>query len=267
MAALLELEGVTHRWPPGGCGRRERLALRDLTLAVAPGELVGVWGTRHSGRSTLLLVAAGMVRPSEGAVRFDGRPLARAPMLGVRGGIGCCDRVFDPVIADTAIEHVAAPLLSGAVSDREAERAAYDQLERVGAADLAELEPADLDPAEALRVGLARATIARPRLLVVDEPTTAVRAAQERPLLSLLHSFAREERIAVLMTADDAAALAGVDRALSLSRGVLRGGAPAPAPAADAAPRGRGAPAGDPAGDGLPAGRVVPLPLPLREGR
>ncbi|MBB4664223.1 ATP-binding cassette domain-containing protein [Conexibacter arvalis] len=247
MAALLELDGVTQRYPRGARGRHERVALRDLSLALGAGELVGVWGTRHSGRSTLTLLAAGIVRPSEGAVRFDGVDLARRPMLGLRGGIGWCDRAFDPVMAATVVEHVAAPLLSGDVSNRAAERTAIDRLERVGAAGLAELEPDELDAAETTRVAIARAIVTRPRLLVVDEPTTGVRATQERPLLSVLHALAREEGVAVLMTADDAAALAGVDRALSLSGGLLRGAADGPA--------------GDPsAGAPEPAdGRVVPL--------
>lgn len=225
MAGLLQLDGVTHRITRDDRGRHERVALREVSLTVRAGELVGVWGPRHSGRTTLLHVAAGIVRPTEGTVQFDGEDIARVEMLGIRGGIGFCDREFDPVMAETVIEHVAAPLLSGDISDREAERAAYAQLERVAAVEFAELEPAALDPAETLRVAVARATITRPRLLVVDEPTTGVRASQERPLLSLLHSFARDEGVAVLMTADDAVALAGVDRALSLTGGVLRGAA------------------------------------------
>lgn len=223
MAELLRIEHVTHRVERGVRGRHERMALQDVSLTIRTGELVGVWGPRHSGRTMLLLVAAGIARPTEGIVRFDGEDLVDVPALGARGGIGFCDREFDPVIAETVTEHVAAPLLCGRISNREAERVAYAQLERVGATDLAGLEPADLDAAEMMRVAIARATIARPRLLVVDEPTTGVRVAQERSLLSLLHSFARQEGMAVLMTADDAAALAGVDRALSLNRGVLRG--------------------------------------------
>lgn len=223
MAALLELDHVTQRFPRSDRGRHERLALRDVTLDLHAGELVGVWGTRHSGRSTLTLVAAGLIRPTEGMVRFDGEDLARTTMLGARGGIGYCEREFDPVMADTVLEHVAAPLLSGAIANSRAERAAFQQLERVGAAEFAEMTPDDLDTAEIMRVALARAMITRPRLLVVDEPTTGVRGAQERPLLRLLPSFARDDGVAVLMTADDAAALAGVDRALSLNAGVLRG--------------------------------------------
>lgn len=223
MSDLLHFDAVTHRIAPGARGRHERVALREVSLTIRAGELVGVWGPRHSGRTTLILVAAGILRPTEGAVRFDGGDLQRTVMLGMRGGVGLCDRDFDPVMAETVTEHVGAPLLSGSISNREAERAAHAQLERVGAAEFADLDPADLDPAETMRVSIARATITRPRLLVVDEPTTGVRASQERPLLSLLHSFARDDGVAVLMTADDASGLAGVDRALSLNGGVLRG--------------------------------------------
>jgi putative ABC transport system ATP-binding protein len=222
MTVLLRLDSVTRRIARGERGR-DHVALRDVSLSIRPGELVGVWGPRRSGRTTLTMVAAGMRQPTEGTVHFDGVDLSRAGMLGMRGGIGFCDREFDPVIAETVIEHVTAPLLSEDVKYTEAEYAAYRQLERVGAAELAHLKPAELDAAGTLRVAVARATVTRPRLLVVDEPTTGVRASEERPLLRLLHSFARDEGVAVLLTADDAAALAGVDRALSLNSGVLRG--------------------------------------------
>ena len=248
MRGLLQLDGVTHRYPRGSRGRHDRIALRDVSLTIGAGELVGVWGPRNSGRSTLALVAVGITLPGEGVVRFDGADLVRQPMLGVRGGIGYCDRDFDPVMAQTVLEHVAAPLLSSTgTTNSSAEQAAYDQLERVGGAELSGLEPDELDPAETMRVAIARATISRPRLLVVDEPTTGVRASQERPLLRLLHSFARDEGMAVLMTADDAAALAGVDRALSLNDGTLRG----PTDALDEEPRA--------VGDDDGVGRVVEL--------
>lgn len=222
MPALLQLDSVTCRIARGEHGR-ELVAVRDVSLSVRPGELVGVWGPRRSGRTTLLMVAAGMRQPTEGTVRFDGIDLARGDLLGMRGGIGVCDRQFDPVIAETVIEHVTASLLSEDVKYTDAEDAAYRQLKRVEADEFAHVKPDELDAAGVLRVALARATVTRPRLLIVDEPTTGVRASEERPLLRLLHSFARDEGVAVLLTADDAAALAGVDRALSLNGGVLRG--------------------------------------------
>jgi len=222
MSVLLQLDSVTYRIARGERGR-ELVALRDVSLSIRPGELVGVWGPRRSGRTTLAMVAAGIRQPTQGAVHFDGVDLARIGMFGMRGGIGFCDREFDPVIAETVIEHVTAPLLSEDVKYSEAEYTAYRQLERVEATEFAHLQPAELDAAGTLRVAVARATVTRPRLLVVDEPTTGVRPSEERPLLRLLHSFARDEGLAVLLTADDAAALAGVDRALSLNSGVLRG--------------------------------------------
>jgi ABC-type ATPase involved in cell division len=237
LSGLLELDRVTLRYPRGERGRRERLALQEVSLVVRSGELVGVWGARHSGRSSLARVASGLVPPTEGVVRFDGDDLARRTMLGVRAGIGYCDREFDRVIADTVVEHVAAPLLSTDISNSRAERIAGEMLERVGAAGCSELEPDELDPAETIRVSIARAMVTRPRLLIADEPAAGVRASQERPLLSLLHTLARDDGVAILMTADDAAALAGVDRALSINGGVVRGAAADHADASGAASR------------------------------
>jgi len=73
--SLLALEGVGKRYRDGA---RERIALREVSLALEAGELAAVWGLRRSGRSTLLRVAAGIEQPDEGVVRFDGSWAARS---------------------------------------------------------------------------------------------------------------------------------------------------------------------------------------------
>lgn len=225
MSSLLALDGVTKRYVRGGRRGRERFALRDVSLHVHEGEIVAVWGQRRSGRSTLLRVAAGMTAPTEGSVRFAGQDLQALNVLGIRGGIGYCQREFSSVIADTVIEHVAAPLLGVGVSVLNAETRADALLRRVGAAACAEMEPDELDHSELIRVGIARALITMPRLLLVDDPTDGLPPTPqgEGALLALLHSIAHEDGIAVLMTVEDAAALAGVDRALTIDEGELRG--------------------------------------------
>jgi putative ABC transport system ATP-binding protein len=222
--ALLQLDRVSKRFARGERGVRERVALREISLEIEPGELVAVWGRRRSGRTTLLQIAGGVEQPSEGVVRFDGVALAARSMLGAPGGIGYCNTDFARVLGDSVLEHVAAPLLGANVRVLRAQSEALDALRRVGAADCGELEPAELDHAETVQIAIARAIVTRPRLLLIDEPTDGIPPASHRDgMLALLRSIAHWDGIAVLATVDEATALAGADRALTIDAGELHG--------------------------------------------
>jgi len=220
---LLVLDRVSKRFRRGGRGGFEQVALHDVQLEVEAGELVTVWGRRRSGRTTLLQVAAGIERPSEGVVRFDGVQLVRRPMLGRRGGIAYASAHFSRVIGETVLDQVAAPLLGGGMSTSAAQAPAFDALRRAGAVDCAQLDVDTLDHEELLRVAIARALATDPRLLLVDEPTQELALAGARDgALELLRSLA-SDGIAVLMTAAEAGDLAGANRALTIDQGELRG--------------------------------------------
>jgi ABC-type lipoprotein export system ATPase subunit len=220
---LLTLDRVSMRFKRGR-GGFEQVALRDVRLEIEAGELVAVWGRRRSGRTTLLQVAAGIERPSEGAVRFDGVDLARRSLLGRQGGIAYASTFFSRVIGETVLDQVAAPLLGGGLSASAAQAPAFDALRRVGAVDCAQLDVDGLDHDERLRVALARVLATAPRLLVVDEPTQELRLADLRDqALGLLRALATDDGLAVLITAGEAAQLAGSDRALTIDAGMLRG--------------------------------------------
>ncbi len=216
--SLLSIEHVTKRYRRG---RLERVALRDVSLDVEPGELVAVWGARFSGRSTLLRVAAGIEAPEEGSVTFEGRDLAhwRNRVLGRR--IGYCHTSFASVQRCLVVEHVAAGLLAQRVSPKQARRRGQEMLLRVGAERCAWLECHELDGAEVACVAIASALVTAPALLVIDEPTSGVDELARDPLLRLLRSIANEGT-AVLMSAGDAQGLSGVDRAYTIDNGELR---------------------------------------------
>lgn len=221
--SLLALDGVSKRFGRGRRGGLEQVALTEVGLEIEAGELIAVWGRRRSGRTTLLQVAAGIERPSEGVVRFGGVDLARRPMLGRQGGIAYASTHFSRVIGETALDQVAAPLLGGGMSASAAQTPAFEALRRVCAADVAQLDIDALDHDETIRVALARALATDPRLLVIDEPTQELRLADARDrVLELLRSLAGGG-VAVLMTAGEAGDLAGADRALTIDRGELRG--------------------------------------------
>lgn len=224
MPALLSLTGVTKRFRRG---LRETTVLDDVSLDVRRGDFVGVLGGRRQGKSTLLEIAAGMLRPDGGRVVFDGIDLAaagsrerdrlRRSAIGlVRGraaAIGQTGRVLD---------HVALPLLSDGATVRQARRAAAETLARVGATEYAYADLPHLSESEQLRVALAQAYVRAPKLLVVDELTDTLDLNDRNTTLGILQGFAAEDDVAILMTATDAHGTAGCTRVVLLSGGHLR---------------------------------------------
>jgi len=217
---LLALERVTKTYLRG---RRELVALRDVSLELDAGEVVGVWGRRFSGRTTLLRVAGGLAAPDRGRVTLEGADLTDCPEGELRRRVAYCHPRFDPTHAERVVEHVAVPLLASGVRFDRACRRAHAMLERLGAGACAELRPHELDHGEATRVAIARALLPQPQVLLVDEPANGVGLLDRDPLLTMLRTIAKDEGVAVLMTAAETTALTGVDRALSLTSGELRG--------------------------------------------
>jgi ABC-type sugar transport system ATPase subunit len=219
--SVLELEGVSKSYRHGA---RRIDALRDISLQVYERELVAVWGPRNSGRSTLLRVAAGIEAPDEGAVRFHARDL---PVAGgaIAGGIAYCQPTIRGVEAQVVLDELIAAQLALGTRASGARGRALDALERAEARGCEGRRPYELDRAEAVRVGIARALLQRPTLLLIDEPTTGVHPLERERILRLIRTLTRDD-IAVLMCLDKGSGLFVADRALSLSEGELRGHAP-----------------------------------------
>jgi ABC-type ATPase involved in cell division len=221
---LLSVEDVTKRYRHG---RREFLALRSVSIEVEERELVVVLGARKSGRSTLLRIAAGLERPDSGTARFAGKDLARAHDV-VGREIAYCHLSFPTVEGEFVLDHVALPLLARRRSKRQARHAAEQALERTSVLNCAALEPRELNAGERLRVAIARGLAASPRMLVADDASAGAGPAQSDGLLSLLSSLVHDDGVSVLMSSDDATAVAGAERVYTLDGGRVRGEAQAP---------------------------------------
>jgi ABC-type ATPase involved in cell division len=216
--SLLAIQDVSKHYRRG---RREYVALNGVSLSVHGGEVVVVFGTRKSGRSTLLRIAAGLERPDKGRVRFQGADLLPSDVV-IGRGLAYCRTSFSELEGDVILDHVAAGLLAQDMTAVGAARVANRALARAGVSECARMRPYELEPAECVRVAIARALTSTPALLVIDEPTVAVGPLQSDPILRLLRSLA-DEGVAVLMSTGDATCLSGADRALSLRHGELRG--------------------------------------------
>jgi ABC-type ATPase involved in cell division len=222
--ALLSVEDVSKRYRHG---RREFLALRSVSIEVEERELAVVLGARKSGRSTLLRIAAGLERPDSGMARFAGRDLTRAHDL-VGREIAYCHLGFPRVEGEFVLDHVALPLLARRRGRRAARNAAERALERASVLDCAALEPRELNAGERLRVAIARGLAGSPRLLVADDVSASAGPTHSGEVLSLLASLVHEDGVSVLMSSDDATAVAGAERVYTLDGGRVRGEAQAP---------------------------------------
>jgi predicted ABC-type transport system involved in lysophospholipase L1 biosynthesis ATPase subunit len=216
---LLELEHVGRRH---GRGARELAVLRDVSLRLDAGELVAVWGLRRSGRSTLLRVAAGIEPADTGVVRFAGRELSAHGGDALGSGVGYCLRTLRGAEGRNVLDELMAGQLARGVQPRVARLRAWTALERTGVESCAAHGLPVLDGAEAVRIGLARALVLQPSLLMIDEPTAGVDLLERDGVLSLLRSLA-DEGIAILTSTGESTGLSGADRALSLSDGELHG--------------------------------------------
>lgn len=212
--SLLVLDGVSVHLSHA---RASILALDRVTLDVAAGELVVVQGSRRSGRTALLRVAGGTLRPESGRVTVAGRDPSQHRLLGRE--IGWVYPRADAAHGPRLVDQVAFPLLTH-TSRARARKAALGHLDSMGVGNLAELHPHECQHYELLLLGLARATITRPRLLLLDEPVTGISAELEDSFLGLLRSLALEG-VAVLATAEEF--LVGPDRTLVIDRGRVTG--------------------------------------------
>jgi ABC-type multidrug transport system ATPase subunit len=216
--SVLELERVTKR---NGRGLDQRVILREVSLQIDLGELVAVWGARRSGRSTLLRIAAGIAQPDEGVVRFQGQDLAGRGDHH-RAELAYCLSRHAPRDSEVVLDQIIADQILGGLGTGAAEAQARRVLTRAGVEHCAGARFNGLDPAEAVRVAVARGLARQPKLLVIDEPTLGVDLLLRDEILMLLRSIA-DEGVAVLMTTGDTPCLSVADRRLSLDGGELHG--------------------------------------------
>jgi ABC-type cobalamin/Fe3+-siderophores transport system ATPase subunit len=229
MSELLELSDVSKRYRRGS---QQLNVLREISLTVSAGEVLGLIGVRRQGKTTLLRIAAGIEAADTGSVYFEGQQLASlsdrdlARLLG--GRIAWAGRT-GPAMRMRIVDYVAMPLLvRRGLRHRRARRNVYvqacDALERVGAADCADQYWEDLSDWERALVEIAQAIAGGPSLLLTDDLTDALGVRETDEITALLRSLARESSLGVLMTASDAQATLWSDQIMVLAGGRLTQG-------------------------------------------
>jgi molybdate transport system ATP-binding protein len=196
----------------------------DVTLSVAPGDVLAVLGPNGAGKSTVLDVLAGLLRPDDGHVRIGGRTLT-GPGVHVpphRRGVGLLAQ--QPLLFPhlSALANVAFGPRAQGVPGRDALTRARDLLDAVDVGSLAERRPGRLSGGQQQRVALARALAAGPDLLLLDEPLAALDVDTMPAMRALLRRTIRDSgRTAVLVTHSALDALVLADRVVVLSDGAV----------------------------------------------
>jgi putative ABC transport system ATP-binding protein len=221
-APVLQLEGVVKRYR--GTGEEIR-AVDGIALEARAGEMVAIHGPSGSGKTTLLLMAAALLQPDSGVIRYDGRDLASLSDRQISEyqlrEVGFIYQRFRLMPTATALENAARKLLLGGVRMREARARAKPWLERVGLADRLDHPASEMSGGERQRVAIARVLACEPRLILADEPTGNLDSARGREIVRLLSTIAREQRAAVVLVTHDLAVLDLADRSFALRDGRL----------------------------------------------
>ena len=214
---------VTHVTKRFGTGETEVVAVRDVSLDVAPGELVLIMGPSGSGKSTLLSMLGALLKPTEGKIQLGDEVLSalsenRLPDIRLHQ-FGFIFQDFNLLSALTVLENVALVAELAGAKRGDAREKARAQLTELGLAERLDFLPEKLSGGEKQRVAIARALINEPALILADEPTANLDSKIGHEIMRLLRRIAREQNRSVVIVSHDARIKDIADRVLWLEDG------------------------------------------------
>jgi cell division transport system ATP-binding protein len=219
---MIEFQSVSKKYSDSA----SMLALADVSLNIAKGELVYLAGPSGAGKSTLLKMIAAVERPTSGQVVVNGHDIGRLKRAGVpflRRNLGLIlqqQRLLNDrsILANTML-----PLIVTGAARSQAEQRARAALDKVGLLDRANALPLELSGGEQQRVAIARAIVNRPQIILADEPTANLdRAAADR-VIDALHVF-HAAGVTCVISSHDEQILDSAARVIRLEHGQLVGG-------------------------------------------
>lgn len=221
--ALLELRGVSKRFRSG----QETIAPLDgVDLDIESGEFVSLMGPSGTGKSTLLNLVSGIDRPDAGTIVVDGTEvtaLSRSKLADWRAAnLGYIFQTHHLIPVLTAYENVELPTLLLKLSAADRRGRVELALQAVGLSDRADHYPRQLSGGQEQRVGIARAIVAHPKVVVADEPTGSLDADTSEQIQVLLQRLNRELEITMLMVTHDPDVASIASRRLVLDHGRMK---------------------------------------------
>lgn len=219
---------VTHLRKVYGSGHTEIVAMRDATLSIDPGEIVGLFGPSGSGKSTLLTAMALINPPTSGRISIGGTPVLDGPRALVdlrafrREHLGFVFQKANLIPFLTALENVRIALEVNDTAPKAARKRAMELLDYLGVGGRANNLPVALSGGEQQRVAVARALANNPSLILADEPTAALDGPLGRQVMELFAKIAHERQAGVIVVTHDHRTLDVFDRILDVEDGMIQ---------------------------------------------
>ena len=219
---MIQFDDVSKRYPGG------HTALNHLSFQVDRGEMVFLTGHSGAGKSTLLKLIMMMERPTSGQVFIDGKNLNRLSARKIpqhRRGVGVVFQNHQLLFDRSVFDNVALPLIIAGFQPRDVGRRVRAALDKVGLLDKEKKNPVTLSGGEQQRVGIARAVVNKPALLLADEPTGNLDPQLSAEIMHLFEQF-NQVGVTVLIATHDLSLIARMPyRVMSLEQGqILAGG-------------------------------------------
>lgn len=220
--ALIEIRNVTKQYQKGD---ETITPLDDVSLDIEQGEFISLMGASGTGKSTLLNLIASIDKPNSGRIVIDGvdiTQLSRTKLANWRAAnLGYIFQSHSLVPVLTAYENIELPLLLLPMSSRERRRRIEIALHAVDLMDRADHYPRQMSGGQEQRVGIARAIVAHPRVIVADEPTGDLDPVTSDQILDLLKRLNEQLHVTLLMVTHDADAAMIAHKQFQLNRGKL----------------------------------------------
>jgi putative ABC transport system ATP-binding protein len=220
--SLIQVENVAKEYQRGS----ERIAvLHEVNLEIADGDFVALIGPSGSGKTTLLNLIAGLDQPTQGRVLFGGLEISALDETRLArwrtNAVGFVFQFFHLIPVLTAYENVELPLLLLRLSAARRREQVLTALDMVGLSHRLHHRPGQMSGGEQQRVGIARALVTDPRLIVADEPTGDLDSARSAEILDLLESLQQDLHKTILLVTHDPTAAARARRVLRIDKGAL----------------------------------------------
>ncbi len=222
MNALIQLNDIHKVYHTGDVDVH---AVRGVSLAILPGEMVALMGASGSGKSTMMNIIGCLDRPTGGKYLLDGTDVSilnRDDLADIRNQkIGFVFQGFNLLARTSALENVELPLVYRGTRRSTRRRRAFEALDMVGLAKWWDHTPAQLSGGQQQRVAIARAMVSEPSVLLADEPTGNLDTARSQEIMELLCELNRERGISIAMVTHEPDMAMYAKRTISFRDGLV----------------------------------------------
>lgn len=222
MNPIIRVEGLRKVYR---VGKEKVVALNDVNLAILPGEVCCIVGASGSGKSTLLNQLAGLEKPTKGQVFIGQHEISSMTEQQLakfrQAHLGFIFQSYNLLASMTAAENVALPLMFKGVPRKKRLKMAQEELRKMGLGKRANHKPTEMSGGQQQRVGIARAFVAKPKVIFADEPTGNLDTKTTRQVLHGMLEMAKESGITFVMVTHEKDLAGCADRVITIRDGTV----------------------------------------------